>query len=56
MMHLGKADLLIIETLKSDSKKSLTLHSTKFWVPFDFKKYQLYQRYKRLQMIPVSEC
>jgi hypothetical protein len=27
---LGKADLLIIETLKPKSKKSLTLHSTNF--------------------------
>ncbi len=32
----GKAGLLIIETLKSESKKSLTLHSTNYWVPFDF--------------------
>ncbi len=34
-MPLGKADLLIIETLEPELKESLTLHSTIFWVPFD---------------------
>ena len=36
MQLCGKAGLLTIETLKSEAKKSLTLHSINFRVPFDF--------------------